>query len=153
MDLRQFFADESGAVTVDWIVLTASIVGLGIATVSAVRTGTNALAADISNSLTAANVNALTGLDGFTFTRHGAEALANVWSTVRGRSDADLTAFADWQTNNALAALEEGNTNMATMWMERRYISEQVMSERGITVPQTAQSAAELTTQIQAAGG
>jgi Flp pilus assembly pilin Flp len=32
---RQFRADTSGAVTVDWVVLTAAIVGLGIAVITA----------------------------------------------------------------------------------------------------------------------
>ena len=33
----RFAADESGAVTVDWVVLTAAIVGLGFATFAAMR--------------------------------------------------------------------------------------------------------------------
>jgi Flp pilus assembly pilin Flp len=33
--IRQFRADTSGAVTVDWVVLTAAIVGLGIAVITA----------------------------------------------------------------------------------------------------------------------
>ena len=39
MKIGNFLSDESGAVTVDWTVLAAAIVGLGIATVAAVRTG------------------------------------------------------------------------------------------------------------------
>ena len=33
---KKFHNDESGAVTVDWVVLTAAIVGLGIAVIVAV---------------------------------------------------------------------------------------------------------------------
>lgn len=41
--LRRFSADETGAITVDWVVLTAAIVGLGIAISAAVGSGaTNA---------------------------------------------------------------------------------------------------------------
>nr|WP_083195179.1 hypothetical protein [Pararhodobacter sp. CCB-MM2] len=54
--LWAFCTDESGAVTVDWVVLTAAIVGLGIAVISSVRTGTNALGTEISTSLTNASV-------------------------------------------------------------------------------------------------
>ncbi len=36
--LKTFKNDESGAVTVDWVVLTAAIVGLGIAVLTAVST-------------------------------------------------------------------------------------------------------------------
>jgi Flp pilus assembly pilin Flp len=53
---NSFARDESGAVTVDWVVLTAAIVGLGLAVISSVRTGTSNLATDIETSLTGATV-------------------------------------------------------------------------------------------------
>jgi hypothetical protein len=56
MSFSAFSADESAAVTVDWTVLTAAIVGLGVASVSAVRTGTQQMGASIESSLSAANV-------------------------------------------------------------------------------------------------
>ena len=37
--MNAFIRDEDGAVTVDWVVLTAAIVGLGIAVVTSVGTG------------------------------------------------------------------------------------------------------------------
>jgi len=58
-NIKTFAADESGAVTVDWVVLTAAIVGLGIAVITSVRTGTSALATDIQTSLTSASVTTL----------------------------------------------------------------------------------------------
>ncbi|WP_323038015.1 hypothetical protein [Pararhodobacter sp.] len=57
--IKAFIANESGAVTVDWVVLTAAIVGLGLAVISSVRSGTSALATDISTSLTSASVASL----------------------------------------------------------------------------------------------
>ena len=54
--IKAFAANESGAVTVDWVVLTAAIVGLGIAVVTSVRSGVGDLATDISNSLTSGSV-------------------------------------------------------------------------------------------------
>lgn len=51
-NIKNFAADESGAVTVDWVVLTAAIVGLGIAVVVSVRTGVTTLGTNISTSLT-----------------------------------------------------------------------------------------------------
>ena len=53
---KNFSKDEDGAVTVDWVVLTAAVVGLGIAGVSQVNTGIQFLATDISGSLEAADV-------------------------------------------------------------------------------------------------
>ena len=54
--IKTFAANESGAVTVDWVVLTAAIVGLGLAVISSVRTGVGSLASDISTSLSSASV-------------------------------------------------------------------------------------------------
>lgn len=50
---KNFNKDESGAVTVDWVVLTAAIVGLGIAILGTVRTGATSLATDIGADLAA----------------------------------------------------------------------------------------------------
>ncbi len=54
--IKNFRAEEDGAVTVDWVVLTAAIVGLGIAVILAVRGGTVDMASDIGTTLSNANV-------------------------------------------------------------------------------------------------
>ncbi|MEQ8895477.1 MAG: hypothetical protein RID23_00165 [Roseovarius sp.] len=46
-----FLKDESGAVTVDWVVLTAAVVGLGVAAVDTVEQGVNSLASDIATAI------------------------------------------------------------------------------------------------------
>ena len=46
-----FLKDEAGAVTVDWVVLTAAIVGLGIAVLTSVGGGTSDLADVISGDM------------------------------------------------------------------------------------------------------
>lgn len=48
---KRFNKDEDGAVTVDWVVLTAAIVGLGIAVIASVREGVNTLGTTISESV------------------------------------------------------------------------------------------------------
>ena len=53
---KNFKKDESGAVTVDWVVLTAAIVGLGLAVIAAVAPGATDLASDISGNLTNRNL-------------------------------------------------------------------------------------------------
>lgn len=55
-NIKAFAVNESGAVTVDWVVLTAAIVGLGLAVVASVRTGVDSLGSSISSSLTTAAV-------------------------------------------------------------------------------------------------
>jgi Flp pilus assembly pilin Flp len=51
---KNFKNDESGAVTVDWVVLTAALVGLGLAVITVVAGGLNTAAnvinADLSNA-------------------------------------------------------------------------------------------------------
>lgn len=60
--LTAFLNEETGAVTVDWVVLTAAIVGLGIAVLTSVSGGTRELAESISTSLVEAEVATLQGL-------------------------------------------------------------------------------------------
>jgi len=49
--IHSFLADEDGAVTVDWVVLTAALVGLAIAVLAAVETGLADLSGDIASEL------------------------------------------------------------------------------------------------------
>lgn len=56
MRLLHFLTDTTGAVTVDWTVLAAAVVGLGISAAAAVRTGTGNLGDDIQMALERARV-------------------------------------------------------------------------------------------------
>jgi Flp pilus assembly pilin Flp len=51
-----FANDESGAVTVDWVVLTAAIVGLGIAVLASVSGGVTNLSGDIAGQLSSQTI-------------------------------------------------------------------------------------------------
>jgi len=53
---KNFSKDEDGAVTVDWVVLTAAVVGLGIAGVTTVRGGVDTLATNISTGVSGTTV-------------------------------------------------------------------------------------------------
>ena len=55
--LKRFHKDEDGAVTVDWVVLTAAVVGLGVAALAAVRGGTGALTSKINSHLSNVTIN------------------------------------------------------------------------------------------------
>lgn len=44
--VKCFLRDDSGAVTVDWVVLTAAVVGLATAAYIGIETQTNLLSAD-----------------------------------------------------------------------------------------------------------
>jgi Flp pilus assembly pilin Flp len=69
--IKTFVASESGAVTVDWVVLTAAMVGLGIATVTVVSNGLEMLAGRIDHELfhTAPNTNPFATNGAFNATR------------------------------------------------------------------------------------
>ncbi len=54
--VRQFLKDEDGAVTVDWVVMTAAVVGLGTAAVNTVEEGVTALASGIAAEISAKTV-------------------------------------------------------------------------------------------------
>jgi Flp pilus assembly pilin Flp len=49
---KHFAKDEDGAVTVDWVVLTAAIVGLGLLVMNTIRPGITGAADQINTSLT-----------------------------------------------------------------------------------------------------
>jgi Flp pilus assembly pilin Flp len=49
--INKFCKDEDGAVTVDWVVLTAAVVGLAIAAYGAIETQTDLLAQDASTNI------------------------------------------------------------------------------------------------------
>ncbi|NCU20027.1 pilus assembly protein [Candidatus Falkowbacteria bacterium] len=49
--LKRVEREEDGAVTVDWVVLTAAVVGLGIAALNVVRGGVGSLTNKIADEL------------------------------------------------------------------------------------------------------
>ena len=53
---RKFRNEEDGAVTVDWVVLTAAVVGLGAAALVMIREQTGVLTQDIADYLATASV-------------------------------------------------------------------------------------------------
>ena len=60
--IKSFAANESGAVTVDWVVLVAGLIGLAIAAMTAISNTTETLAANANTEL--AKVQMDTTLDG-----------------------------------------------------------------------------------------
>lgn len=72
--VSHFLLSDDGAVTVDWTVLAAAIVGLGIATVAAVRTGVVSLGGDIDTALTSASIASLGTL--------GSGVAASAWTLL-----------------------------------------------------------------------
>ena len=59
----KFLKDESGAVTVDWVVITAAVVALGIGVLAAVQSEVNSVAGGIGDDMS----NRLNGGNGATY--------------------------------------------------------------------------------------
>ena len=55
--IKNFRKDEDGAVTVDWVVLTAAVVGLAVAAYSSIETGAENLTSNTSTYLYGLNPN------------------------------------------------------------------------------------------------
>ncbi len=53
---RKLVNEEDGAVTVDWVVLTAAVVGLGAAALLLIRQNTGTLSSNIASYLATATV-------------------------------------------------------------------------------------------------
>ena len=49
--LARFFGDEEGAVTVDWVVLTAAVVGLGMGILTLIGNSSDGLAVKVADRL------------------------------------------------------------------------------------------------------
>ena len=49
--LNEFAGDESGAITVDWVVLTAAVIGLALALMGTVQSQVGNLAADLGGDM------------------------------------------------------------------------------------------------------
>lgn len=56
---KTFLSDEDGAVTVDWVVLTAAVVGIGVVAVSVLVTANQGLGNSISSAMSSATLTEL----------------------------------------------------------------------------------------------
>jgi Flp pilus assembly pilin Flp len=57
--IRSFRKNDDGAVTVDWVVLTAAVVGLAIASFASIQTGGKAVGDNVGEFLTETPVETL----------------------------------------------------------------------------------------------
>ena len=98
--------DETGAVTVDWVVLTAALVGLGLAMMSVVSGGTEDLANDIKAEMTGYTITT-----GFASAGDDAPALVDLASSQHAYYE--IPVCGDGQSYNpslSASATEQGCT-------------------------------------------
>ncbi|QUJ75313.1 hypothetical protein KDD17_09905 [Sulfitobacter albidus] len=62
--LTSFHKDEEGAVTVDWVVLTAAVCGLALASFASIQQGSRSVGDNVGTYLTDTDVETVMGLVG-----------------------------------------------------------------------------------------
>ncbi len=132
-----FLADDAGAVTVDWVVLTAAVTGLGIASVAAVRTGTGSLAGDISSSLSAASVAAMGELGAGVRSLIAAseDEYQTFLDATRRRTDNALLNHLAQYIERAPLYFEDRNMRYTGIYIDQYATITDVLNERGVTIP------------------
>jgi len=112
----RFLADENGAVATDWVVLTAGLVGLGVATIIVVSAGVENQSNDIANWLANASFfrNAMTVVGSFDFS--GGDMAGWVGGQVMdmGGQLGELLVLGPGQATTFLMEVPSG-TQLATM--------------------------------------
>jgi Flp pilus assembly pilin Flp len=135
--MKAFLHSESGAVTVDWVVLTAAIVGMGIASVTAVRNGVSALGTDIETSLTGASVASILPLQ-----RPGLLQQNHVNHRLNAYPNTATNTLTNWHTTRvadferAIAAGHNGigdnlNNFGAGQYLDILYLQREELLQRG----------------------
>ncbi len=54
--ISHYMRDEDGAVTVDWVVLTAALVGLGVAMITVIGDGAMSTSSSVGNRLSSLSI-------------------------------------------------------------------------------------------------
>jgi len=120
----RFIDDESGAVTVDWVVLTGGLAGLGLATMAVVSGGVQSASNSVSGTMTGYEISSSFG-------------------------DA-LSAIGDWLSgytpvNGALHGPSWGPDDQGRNWVENTYDNWSALSDQQIMDMYTADYANAIT--------
>ena len=149
--LRTFLYSESGAVTVDWVVLTAALVGLGLATMGVVSTGVQDTSGDISGQLQADDIistsfGAAADAAGAVYTAFNQmhydgqyTALVGYANGVDGAysfDDAFVLEMVEQTAADASTALAAGDQARAQETIDYAVASRDAAIARGIEIPQ-----------------
>lgn len=113
--LRAFLKSENGAVTVDWVVLTAAIVGLGLAVLAVVSGGVEDLSRDTSTQLASQDVSAPFGVNtAFDVSGYipltGDENFGLITTATAGQTDDQLRNWGNLAMNIALDSTQTDQT-------------------------------------------
>ncbi|OAN68736.1 hypothetical protein A8B78_22135 [Jannaschia sp. EhC01] len=115
MNIKTYFASENGAISVDWVVITSGLVGLGLATAGVVSGGVEGASNNISNALIGQDVS--TAFQSAFVAATAALTATSVWddptATSREFANVEQLSFSseiDFQTTDEGIIFESGGT-------------------------------------------
>lgn len=141
--------DESGAVTVDWVVLGAATVTLSLSAMTLVQTGAVTLGNDINMSLASHEVAGA----GFSFYRLTEQQQQDMLAVYMSRTPEQLIANSQSMSDSFLATLESGNLDEAARWMDRRQLNQTALDASGLTASDGSLTVSEMERLYRDAGG
>ncbi|WP_323035386.1 hypothetical protein [Pararhodobacter sp.] len=154
--LFRFLRSERGAVTVDWVVLTAAVAGLGITTILGVQTGVINLGGEVNSALSGVAVASLTGEDvssgGYTPFIATQDDIANwVQEYTDNFSDDELRSLYAELSMGAANALDAGNPAGSEIYFDLMSAANTALRNRGLDIPDGSSSFDDLMARYDAA--
>lgn len=147
--LMGLWTDERGAVTVDWVVLSAAALGIGLSAALTVGRGTATLGNGINASIPSVDLQSL----GYAFLALTASQQEFVLSNIEGRTDLQVAETALNMTTSFLAHMAAGDLESAAADIDRRYLNQTVLDQRGLDAAAGSLTVAEMQELYATAGG
>lgn len=144
-----FWHCEAGAVTVDWVVLSAVALSIGLSGVTAVRTGTLTLAGGINHALSLGTF----WQEPFAFEHLTDEEQQDSATSYAAMSDAELTRLATRQTAQFAQQLAAGELDAAARQVEQHHLLTTTLNSRGVSPAPGTPTVSEMTESLDAARG
>ncbi len=154
---RKFCSDQSGAVTVDWVVLSASVIGIGLAGMASVSGGVNSLGAAIGASLSGAQVAAIDFQSAapvdpvqpaqpqpYSIQRLEGAELATWTATFAAQTDAQLLSQTTLRHTQFLNHVANQQWTQAAQRMDYYHLINQELATRGLSRPADLPTTEEL---------
>lgn len=144
-----FWRSEAGAVTIDWVVLSAVALSIGLSGMTAVRTGTLTLSEGINLTLSSG---AFWG-DTFEFEHLTEQEQHDSATSYAAMSDAELTGLATRQSDQFAQRIETDDLDGAARLIEQQQLLSTTMDSRNVPLARGTLTVADMTESLGAARG
>ena len=152
IDIRSFTRSESGAMSADWVVLSALSIGLGTMTIMSLSTGPTSMAAQIGGILANVNV-AGTSAAAFLYTWYDEATQDYFLGVYRGLTDAELVNESKYYSDAFRDQITSGNIADPQHLIEQRHMIQTVLDERDVQAHGDALSVSEMQQMLAEAQG